>query len=206
MSDTVKEFERNRFVVVRTLVAEPTLSSLNQYSVKRMSILPTEVEQMNDDKDAAPTPAAYGDPMMEILLANLTSRFDTLTGLELHPTFAYYRVYRREDRLEKHTDRKPCEIAVTLSIGQRGDQDWPLKLEVPSEKVRATLQPGDAVVYRGLECPHWRDAFEGEEAVQVFLFYVDRNGPYADLKYDKRDQLNSFVRPVCVVPQSEWHT
>lgn len=195
MSDTVKYFERNRYVVVRSLVAEPTLSSLNKYALKRMSLLPMEVEQMNDDEEADPTPAAYGDPMMEMLLLNLGSKIETLIGLQLHPTFAFFLVYRHGDRLKKHRDRKACEIAVTLSLGHHGDRGWPLAIEGPSATTSAVLSPGDAVVYRGLECPHWRDPFEGDEAVQVFLFYVDRNGPYAGFKYDKRKRLNSLVRP-----------
>ena len=203
MSDTVKEFERNKYVVVRSLVVEPTLSSLNKYALKRMSLLPTEVEQMNDDEKADPTPAAYGDPMMEMLLANLTSKIETLTGLELYPTFAFYRVYRHGDRLKKHTDRKACEIAVTLSLGHTANQDWPLTIEGPSATTNAVLSPGDAVVYRGLECPHWRDTFDGDEAVQAFLFYIDRNGPFAEFKYDKRKKLNFFVRPVDPRPRPE---
>ncbi len=198
MSDTVRDFERNRYIVVRSLLAEPTLSSLNKYALKRIALLPTEVEKLNDDEESAPTPAAYGDPMMEMLLANLTSRIEGLTGLELYPTFAFYRVYRHGDRLKKHKDRKACEIAVTLSIGQQGDHDWPLMIEGPHETTGAALRPGDAVVYRGLECPHWRDEFDGNEAVQAFLFWVDRNGPHAEFKFDKRKHLNCFVRPVGV--------
>ncbi len=203
MSDTVGDFEQNKYVVVRSLVVEPTLSSLNKYALKRMSLLPTETEQMNDDEEAAPTPAAYGDPMMEMLLLNLSSKIEALTGLELHPTFAFYRVYRHGARLKKHRDRKACEIAVTLSVGQSGDRDWPLSIEGRSETTSAVLSPGDAVVYRGLECPHWRDVFEGDEAVQVFLFHVDRSGPYAEFKFDKRKTLNTFVRPVGEPPLPE---
>jgi len=131
MSDTVKDFEQNKYVVVRSLVVEPTLSSLNKYALKRMSLLPTEVEQMNDDDEAAPTPSAYGDPMMEMLLLNLSSKIETLTGLQLHPTFAFCRVYQHGDSLKKHRDRKACEIAVTLSLGQQGDRPWPLAIEGP---------------------------------------------------------------------------
>ena len=55
-----------------------------------------------------------------------------------------------------------------------------------------TLGPGDAIIYRGIECAHWRDALEGQEAVQAFLFYVDQNGPHAEFKFDKRKNLSSF--------------
>jgi hypothetical protein len=36
---------------------------------------------------------------------------------------------------------------------------------------------------------HWREPFQGSRLVQVFLHYVDRNGPYADQRFDRRITL-----------------
>jgi hypothetical protein len=58
------------------------------------------------------------------------------------------------------------------------------------------LETGDALLYRGIDLPHWREPFQGIQAVQVFLFWVDQNGPHAEWKYDKRPRLNSFLAPV----------
>ena len=49
--------------------------------------------------------------------------------------------------------------------------------------------PGDALLYRGIELPHWREAFDGDRMAQVFLHYVDRDGPHRDWAYDKRARL-----------------
>jgi hypothetical protein len=51
------------------------------------------------------------------------------------------------------------------------------------------LRPGDALIYRGIELAHWREAFQGEKMAQVFLHYVDRNGPNAAEKFDGRAGL-----------------
>jgi hypothetical protein len=53
----------------------------------------------------------------------------------------------------------------------------------------AELKPGDGLLYRGTELFHWRDAYQGEALVQVFLHYVDRDGPHADQKFDGRSSL-----------------
>ena len=53
----------------------------------------------------------------------------------------------------------------------------------------ALLAPGDALLYRGCDCFHWREAFQGTRLAQVFLHYVDRNGSHADEKYDGRKTL-----------------
>jgi hypothetical protein len=36
---------------------------------------------------------------------------------------------------------------------------------------------------------HWREPFQGNWLLQAFLFYVDRNGPYADQRFDGRITL-----------------
>ena len=48
------------------------------------------------------------------------------------------------------------------------------------------LDEGDAVLYRGCELVHWRESYnEGTKQAQVFLHYVDANGPYTEWKNDK---------------------
>jgi hypothetical protein len=48
------------------------------------------------------------------------------------------------------------------------------------------LDEGDAVIYRGCELPHWREAYnEGTKLAQVFLHYVDANGKFTEWKDDK---------------------
>jgi PKHD-type hydroxylase len=45
-------------------------------------------------------------------------------------------------------------------------------------------------MYRGMDKWHWREPyFEGKWQAQVFLHYVDQNGPHAEWKYDKRESL-----------------
>jgi len=44
-------------------------------------------------------------------------------------------------------------------------------------------------VYQGTECDHWRNINISKKQIQVFLHYVDKNGPYPEFKYDKREML-----------------
>lgn len=194
MDEIAQEFEQNGYVVLRSLITEPLLSNLCRYGLRRMAIGPTGWEKANVDQEAPPTPEAYGDPMMNMLLLNLKPKVEKATGLELDPTFSFYRVYRRGDLLKKHKDRPACEIAVTVSLHYQADQTWPIWVEGRSGAAMIQLKPGDAVLYRGIDCPHWREPFDGEESLQVFLFYVDRQGPHAEWKFDKRKALNSFIR------------
>jgi hypothetical protein len=135
------------------------------------------------------TPAIHGDVVMEKLLEELRPAVERLSGLALHPTYSYLRVYKKGDVLERHVDREACEVSVSLCLGQEPGTPWPLWIEGPSGTSKVEMAPGDAVLYRGIECPHWREAYPGEHVAQVFLHYVDAEGPHAALKYDGRPGL-----------------
>jgi hypothetical protein len=73
-------------------------------------------------------------------------------------------------------------------------EPWPIMIECSHGTVAVELAPGDAVLYRGIECAHWRDAFEGNHIARVILNHVDQNGPCAEWKFDKRP-ASMFKRP-----------
>ena len=113
------------------------------------------------------------------------------TELELIPTYSYARIYKKGDVLKRHKDRYSCEVSMTMNLG--GDS-WPIYLEpsgeTDKEGVKIDLEPGDALIYRGCEVEHWREAFEGENCGQVFLHYNDASGENAEEnRYDTRPFL-----------------
>ena len=188
MGDTADRFRVYKYLVLRSLVKEPTLSFFYKYAVHL-----TTGGGANKGDDFMPgTPSVYGDPMMEALLEALRPHVEQTTSLHLYPTYTYFRVYKSEDVLPKHTDRPACEISLTLSLGYQAKKPWPIWIDGPSGTTSVDLNPGDAMLYRGIECAHWRTAFDGDRAAQVFLHYVDCNGPNAEWRFDKRQRLNSF--------------
>jgi hypothetical protein len=47
------------------------------------------------------------------------------------------------------------------------------------------------LIYRGIDIPHWRETYDGDRLAQVFLHYVDQNGPHNEWKFDKRPGLRT---------------
>jgi len=186
MSD---EFGRQRYAVSREILKDPELSLLYQYACCR-----AEKSTMTSDARSPGASAAAGDVFMDGLLVDFLPLAETITGMKLFPTYSYFRVYKRGDVLVRHTDRPSCEISLTLCLGYEAGGPWPLFLETPGGVSSIELGPGDALFYRGTECVHWREPMSGERAAQVFLHYVDQNGPYAEWKYDKRREI-PFDRP-----------
>lgn len=171
--------------MVKGIVTQPARSFLYDYALKT-----ARHGQMRPGDEQTPgTPCSYADPFMESLLEMLVPKVEAITEMELYPTYSYFRVYKQGDVLKRHKDRPACEVSLTLSLGYKTEKVWPIWLEVDGTEKRCDLEPGDALLYRGIELPHWRDEFGGEHAAQVFLHYVNRNGENRDWAYDKRAGL-----------------
>lgn len=183
------QFRRTGSVTVPKLI-EPALADFlwSYVHTKFASLLLSQGDPLLPN-----TPKAYGDAAFDGLLEYLRPRVEESSGLALYPTYSYFRLYKRGDVLKRHRDRPACEISVSLNIGQVPADPWPIYVERTGEPYGALLMPGDAVMYRGCDCFHWRDAYRGDRLVQVFLHYVDRNGPHADQKFDRRQTL---MRPL----------
>lgn len=187
--DSAAIFAKNGYLVLRGLIKHPALAFLYEYASKAAEFGKTNL----NDSQVPDTPSQYGDAIMESLMEGLLPRLEIATGIKLHPTYSYFRVYKHGDRLERHTDRPACEISVTLSLGYRGNADgnnvWPIWIEHAGVAQSFALEPGDGLVYKGVQTPHWRDSFLGERAAQVFMHYVDQCGPFKEWKLDKRESL-----------------
>jgi hypothetical protein len=182
LKENASIFERNRYVVLPALLQNPALAQAYQYAC----LMASSGKMRTDDDQVSGTPSAYGDFIMDGLLEKLLPDIERACGEALFPTYSYFRVYKRGDILREHTDRPSCEISTSLCLGFEDGRSWPIWIKGPNGVFSADLQPGDALLYRGIECPHWRDAFEGSRQAQVFLHYVTQNGPNAEWKFDKR--------------------
>jgi hypothetical protein len=187
--DVPAEFRTQRHAIVRALLPETLRHVLYRYAVARAA----SGTMIGDAAcPGAPLSQAY-DPVMEELLHRLTPWIERLAGCPLHPTYAYFRVYRTADALPKHCDRAACEISVTLNLGYVAREAWPIFLRGAGDPVAVRLEPGDALLYRGIELLHWREPFEGEQCAQVFLHYVAQDGPHAHRRYNGRERLNRLA-------------
>jgi hypothetical protein len=177
-------FQTHGYTLLRPFMEGLDLAFLHNYALHAAR------SRKLDADDAVPgTPAFYGDPVMETLLEKAAPRIEAETGLALYPTYSYFRVYKHGDQLRRHKDRPACEISVTLSLGYDAEEPWPLWVDAGDGPLAAPLEPGQALLYKGTQIWHWREQFPGKHAAQVFLHYVDRNGPFSDWKFDRRAAL-----------------
>ena len=118
------------------------------------------------------TPSWYGDITMNTFASLKKPLIEKNTNLSLKETYTFWRTYIYGSTLKDHKDREACEISVTANIDH--SEVWPIHMD----NKWLSLQPGDAVVYLGMEVLHGRKTFKGEYNYQVFMHYVDKNGLY----------------------------
>ena len=183
-------FKKDKYVIVLGMIDPSIVEVAYQYAF----MLRNGGGLFGGDLQVPGTPNFYGDTLMETLLEKLLPNVEVATGLDLYPTYSYMRIYKSGDVLKRHKDRGSCEISLTIPLGFEGDDCWPIQADNGDHTVVANLQPGDAMVYRGCDISHWREEFTGKHQVQVFLHYVDQNGPYANQKFDFRPGLGYKAR------------
>ena len=156
--------------------------------------------------------ARYWHPQYRNAHTGIRRKLEKIIGRTLYNTYYYDRYYFPGQELTKHADRDACEISVSIHVSTNLPdklKDWAFKIKtpdtytddkktavlVPGEERSAILNPGDGLLYKGCERPHWRDAMPTPEKVedapkeyyyhQIFFHYVLQDGQRAHCAWDR---------------------
>jgi hypothetical protein len=180
-------FEKKQYKVVRKV--------LSSDMVKYIQII-SEIHKKCNEYHVPPSPTKlypFGDPQTlnsfswygpmygEALLSFLEPTMSKVTRKKLLTSYSYTRTYFNGAVLEKHTDRESIEYSASLWI--KKEVNWPCWIQQNSKQIPIELECGDMLIYKGNILPHWREEFTGHEHTQLFLHFVDSNGPYAQSGY-----------------------
>jgi hypothetical protein len=156
----------------------------------------------------------YYYPPYKYAHSQIRLKLEKAIGKKLYNTYYYDRFYNPGQELTNHADRPACEISVTIHIGSNLDQPWPIWIKTPDtyddpkkktnilkkgENRSVILQPGDGMIYKGCERPHWRDPMPGVKRNkirklfkmkelyyhQIFFHYVLADGLRANCAGDR---------------------
>lgn len=142
-------------------------------------------------------------------LWGLTPIISEITGADLLPSYDYFRIYHKDDICRVHADRPSCEHSVSLTLVYSDGEPWPL--EVGSERVTSVdpcvddfgdephsaveMQPGDAVLYRGMDLRHGRTQPNPNRwSAHLFLFWVERGGEFEQHAFDAQRLRSELER------------
>lgn len=148
---------------------------------------PEKFEQEKCGVIKGKTFSRYNDPKFKSIHFECKSILEYLFQEKLYPTYYFDRFYFDGSEMKRHVDRESCEISVSLNISSNLNYDWGLWFQL-EESIECITAPGDAVIYRGIEIPHWRNKMVGNEQSyfhQLFLHYVRADGHYLEYAYDR---------------------
>jgi hypothetical protein len=138
---------------------------------------------------------------MESFLWGLTPIMSQLVGRDLLPSYTYFRIYLKGDICRVHSDRPSSEFGLSMTLEYSDDQCWDLQLgkeRIDSlyplsddfgtmDYASIEMGVGDAVLYQGSHYAHGRTQPNPNGwSAHLFLFFVDRNGPYSKHAFDEK--------------------
>ena len=220
-----KEFDKNGYLKVENLWDPeelyhpvPELRGQLNYWDKD----PTHFNHIPLENQVEGSVARYWHPQYREIHSGVRKKLEKILDRKLYNTYYYDRYYFPGQPLIKHADRDACEISVTIHVSTNLSddlKDWPIKIKtpdtytdkkktdvlVPGEERTCVLNPGDGMLYKGCERPHWRDPMPGtpkgekpkrklfgkveepEEQYyhQIFFHYVLQDGERAHCAWDR---------------------
>ena len=160
----------------------------------------------------------YWHPQYRSIHSGIRRKLEKAIGCKLYNTYYYDRFYYPGQELTRHADRDACEISVTVHISTNlpePESKWPICIKtpdtytdetkaeilVPGEERSVSLEPGDGMIYKGCERPHWRDPMPAPRRRkrdiilrrpetewyyhQIFFHYVLQDGKRAHCAWDR---------------------
>ena len=174
-NQAARKFRESRYLFVKGLLPAAVLEYLKVYYAVLLSS-----NSFVRDTQCPSSLSLGGDPGLDAVLEWIRPEIGRLVGCELAPTYSYTRRYAKGELLARHKDREACEVSVTVSI-QVPDRAARSIVYLKPPNARATkvaMREGDGCIYAGAEIEHWRERFQVDGYVQLFLHFISKSGPY----------------------------
>jgi len=188
-SDSQYKDRRPLIKLLKGLVSQQTCDKMVDRFEKNIKNMRIETPDNRKGISAYSVHELYDDIQAELLFPISESSEKVLI-----PTYNFSRKYTKGSILRRHSDRTACEYSVTLCFGV-DKKPWTFYCEVEGKEKSIDLEPGDALYYRGMHVPHWREPLETEYCYQTFLHYIDLNGMYTGDAFEgiKRQRDNGGI-------------
>ena len=182
-----EQFDKDGYIVVKDLwdpeelfVEVPTVrGQINYWGPKEEQFRFTPLEGQVEG-----SLACYTRPQYRHIHTGIRLKLEKVIGRKLANTYYYDRFYFAGQELTRHADRDACEISVSVHISTNLEECWPLWIKTPDtyegpgnsgeiittgENRSVCLKPGDGMIYKGCERPHWRDPLVSRHTGDHFI-------------------------------------
>jgi hypothetical protein len=190
-----EEFDKNGYLVLRNLWDPKDLYS-EPPEIKGQYNYLGKVDKFNHipvENQVEGSTSRYYWPPYKFAHSQIRLKLEKAIGKKLYNTYYYDRFYNPGQALTNHADRPACEISVTVHIGSNISTPWPIWIKTPDtyddpkkkneivkkgENRSVILNPGDGMIYKGCERPHWRDPMPTEYRRTWYGKKVEKEGLY----------------------------
>ena len=170
-------FDKDGYFVIKDLwdsedLYHPVPEQRGQFTYWGKNI--DQFQAVDTERQVPGSCSRYWHPQYRKVHTGVRKKLEKYLNRKLYNTYYYDRYYYDGQELARHADRDACEISVTIHVSTNLPddlKDWPIKIKtpdvyvdekktsvlVPGEERSVILQPGDGMVYKGCERPHWRD-------------------------------------------------
>jgi hypothetical protein len=134
------------FTISETLLSNRTL---HHHTFNYPNLLSTSKES-DEYIEKATTVINY--PEYKSLCASIRKEVESILKIEIYPSYYVNHYYNVGAALGGNYEKRNREYTLCLQISSNLTEKWPLKLiNRSNELISLNLQPGDAVLYKGLE-------------------------------------------------------
>jgi hypothetical protein len=124
--------------------------------------------------------STYDEETSRFVQHQITALVNRITPAPVRPSHCQVSVYQPGAFLRRHKDQPQYVWNLSLVVDAEPELEreraWPINLEVEGRTEEVRLEIGDAVLYRGSEFAHWRDALPDDQSVTLlFCFFSPAN-------------------------------
>lgn len=174
--ETREFFAREGFVELADLLPASHVAELARYfwALAREGFLAL------DEDRGCKRHVAHSHPVADFWHDQLNERVSQLVGHRTKPSYSFVSLYLEGGDLKWHNDRPPCEYTITLLIDYapldgEGRSPWALQVKGRDGSIHRLHQRiGDALIFKGRELLHSRDALPaGHRSGSLLFHFVD---------------------------------
>jgi hypothetical protein len=164
------KLEKEQYLIFQQWLSPILLAAMRGYyrEIKAEGYLFAE-----NSPDAVRT-CAHNDPLTCYLQTQMTGWLNRLLPEAVKPTYTFVSYYDQTG-MGKHIDWEQCAWNISVMVDPVPEEaptlTWPLFIQFPETLVEAHLEPGDAILYKGTDFPHWREDLPPGHRATVSLFH-----------------------------------
>lgn len=172
-----QSFRRSGYAILDAFFSRPFCLSLSTY----FQALRAQGFLLAGDVQVPSRNVLSNEAVSVFLHRQLSPFVSALVGRQVKPSYCYVAEYMPGAVLRRHVDRPQCEFTISLLVDFRprpaGKCAWPLWLSpTGKDRLGVRLGIGDAVLYKGREIAHWRNALAPDKrSISLFFHFVSES-------------------------------